>query len=346
MPRDARYWDPDDIGQFVARGHCGAGIFGWPGDREFFVCRAARSLVETETTCLGWSLLGNHYHLLGRCPQHPRHMFARLNTAIACRERRLRGGRGAVFQDRYFSAPAQDEGGVMELLAYVLGNPVHHRVVPTIDALRTYAWSGLAEVLGLRPPRLVDVPATLALIDPDPARARRRLLEFLDTKARMWRDDGADPDTDRPPFLELDADDDVADVGPVPAQDDAGAPPTRLVEPASPRELTWVLRNTLRREQWTPHALLPVVCSLTGAGVGAVSAGRRARAEAAARAVIAHVACDVAGWAMTEVAPHVGVGPTALVRARATGRALVRAMGVDPTAILTRSRTTLAIDEK
>ena len=41
---------------------------------------------------------------------------------------------------------------------------------------------------------------------------------------------------------------------------------------------------------------------------------------------------------MTDVAPLLGVGPTALVRARAVGRAQLRRTGVDPLHLLTRSR--------
>ena len=161
MSRTRRSWEPGAIHHVVARAHCGSPIFATDEDRRFVVERAVRAFKESRATCLAWSILINHYHVLVRCEGPPGPVFARLNSAIAWRVLRYRGEHGAVFQNRFFSDPCDDEDSLLERFAYVLGNPVHHRVVPTIDALRAYSWSSLGELLGVRESLWTDVSAAL-----------------------------------------------------------------------------------------------------------------------------------------------------------------------------------------
>jgi hypothetical protein len=321
----------------VARAHCGSPIFAEDDERAFVVERAARAFAETGATCLGWAVLDNHYHVLLRCEGPPGPTFARLNTAIAWRALRHRGEHGAVFQNRFYSDPCADEDSLLTRLAYVLGNPVHHRVVPTVGALRTHPWSGLGEVLGLEKSRWTDVDATLALVDSDRDRARRALVRFLEARAAEWAVDGGDPREDRGLRVtpETGAGEGLIVVPPPPTLDVPTA--LALSPPAEPVEC---VRNVLRSEGWTPARLLPVACILTGADSTLVAAGARTPAETAARGVVAHVACDAAGCTMVEAAAILGVGPTALLRARPRGRALLARVGMTAAEILERSRGT------
>lgn len=77
---------------------------------------------------------------------------------------------------------------------------------------------------------------------------------------------------------------------------------------------------------------------LTGADAYSLRSGAFTRPEAAARGVVAFVACDVARMPMTEVAPLLGVGATALVLARRRGRAHLARRGLSPIEVLARSR--------
>jgi len=189
MARKTRKWSPGAIHHAVARGHCGSAIFGPDEDRAFVVERAARVFRETGATCLAWSILSNHYHVLLRCDGPPGRTFQRLNTAIAWRVSRGRGGKGAVFEDRYFSDPCADENSLLGRFAYVTANPVHHRVVATIAALRRYRWSSLGELLGDREPSWTDVSASLAMFDPDPVKARRGVMSLLEQQAQAWSEE-------------------------------------------------------------------------------------------------------------------------------------------------------------
>ena len=344
MARDARRWNPSDIHHVVVRAHCGVPIFARDRERAFVVERGAYVFAETQATCLGWAVLDNHYHVLVRCAGPPGPTFARLNTAIAWRVSQGRGERGAVFQDRFFSAPCEDENAVLTRLAYVLGNPVHHRIVPSIAALRRHAWSGLGEILGLHAPKWIDVPAALALVDPDPGRARAELLRFLVARAAAWAEDVGDPAIDRGLENEVPGDVEPVDASTRVSQMESTDDGTALLGHSSciavspPRVPVACVRNELRREGWTPGALIPVVCDLFGASPDRVRAGIQSRPDAAARAVLAHVACDVAGFTMVDVAPVVGLGPTALQYARRRGREHLAARGVLAATLLDLSR--------
>ncbi len=333
MPRARRRWSPGAIHHAVARGHCGAPLFAADEDRAFLLARAARAFRESGTTCLAWSILVNHYHVLVRCDGPPGPAFARLNSALAWRESRRRGERGAVFQNRFHSDTCDDEESLLSRFAYILGNPIHHGVVPTVDALQTYPWSGLGEVMGLREARLADPLAALAVLHPDPARARETLLDVLERKAREWAGEDNDP-------------------GPAAAAA-AAASASRLatasrrrrvhVAPAPRTDAADELRRRgLRLEGWTPERLVGAACALVGADPSLLPTGKRTTAEAAARAVAAFVACDEVGLSMVEVAPKLGVGPTALIEARRRGRRVLRSLGVSVADVLARRRGTTA----
>ena len=75
----------------------------------------------------------------------------------------------------------------------------------------------------------------------------------------------------------------------------------------------------------------------TGADAAPLHSGAFTRPEAAARGVVAFLACDIVGTPMVEIAPLLGVGTTALVRARRRGRARLAQLGLSPSEVLARS---------
>ena len=271
MPRRRRRWEPGAIHHVSARGHCGSPIFATDADRAFVVDRARRALDETGATCLGWSVMNNHYHMLVRCEGPPGPTFGSLNSALASRVVGFRGGRGAVFQGRFFSDECEGEESVLSRLAYVVANPVHHALVGSIDELRTYTWSALGEILGTRPALLCNAAETLALVHPDSALAPQALVDLLERRAAAWSESAGDPET--------------------------------------------IVKEILRQ-----------ACAQTGADLATVIAGGRTAVASRARAMAAHLACDVGGLPLDIVAPFLGVGATALVRARRRGRPAISAV--------------------
>ncbi len=332
MSRRRREWEPGDILSIVGRAHEGRLIFTGDDDRRFFVDRLRRVFVPGDVDLLAWALLANHYHLMIRVTDvAPSTLLLRLNTMIARRERRRRGDRGAVFQDRFWSGRCTDVGAELALLTYVLGNPVHHGVVETAELLESYPWTAYPEILGLQAPGLVDAPKTLSLLCGDEVAARNALREAMSRRVARWRAaaDGADPCEEptcsgardvcrlvHPALVRTGA---VAAAGVTGSVMASGI--SRVHDERSIR------RARLHAAGWRPSALVVPVCARFGAEPDAVLNGVRRRPESLARAVVAYVACDGVGAAVGEVAALLGVSGPAATAARRRGRALVDAHG-------------------
>jgi REP element-mobilizing transposase RayT len=71
MPRKSRIDAAGALHHIMARGIAGDRIFQNDFDRDDFLNRLGALTSETETRCLAWALMGNHFHLLmktGRVP--------------------------------------------------------------------------------------------------------------------------------------------------------------------------------------------------------------------------------------------------------------------------------------
>ena len=64
MPRQARIDAPGALHHIIARGIERGKIFRDDQDRDFFVTRLGDLIVQTQTKCLAWALIPNHFHLL------------------------------------------------------------------------------------------------------------------------------------------------------------------------------------------------------------------------------------------------------------------------------------------
>lgn len=149
MPRTARIDIPGLLHHVIVRGINRADIFYGEDDKALFTERLAKLLVATDTDCLAWSLMTNHFHLLLR----PR------TTKLAVLMRRLLTGyavvfnlrhhrSGHLFQNRYKSIVCQEDTYLLELVRYIHLNPLRAGLVDSLEDLDTYAWSGHAVLMG------------------------------------------------------------------------------------------------------------------------------------------------------------------------------------------------------
>lgn len=113
-----------------------------------FLNHFSELLLKTETTCLAWCLMSNHFHLLLR-PQKAKLSFfmRRLLTSYALgfnlRHKRV----GHLFQNRYKSIVCEEEIYLLELVKYIHLNPVRAGISTPDDLIR-YTWSGHAVLMG------------------------------------------------------------------------------------------------------------------------------------------------------------------------------------------------------
>ena len=151
MPRIARLDSEGLLQHVIVRGIERRRIFGDDTDREWFINRFSMLLTETQTQCLAWSLMTNHFHLLLR-PQRVRlgQFMRRLLTGYAVHYNRRHMRAGHLFQNRYKSIVCEKDPYLLELVRYIHLNPLRAGLVKRIDLLDEYRWSGHAVIMGSR----------------------------------------------------------------------------------------------------------------------------------------------------------------------------------------------------
>lgn len=149
MPRQARIDAPGAIQHVIVRGIERRKIFHDDRDRDAFVERLRRALVDSATTCYGWALMPNHAHLLLRTGRVPiATMMRRLLTGYAGTFNRRHRRHGHLFQNRYKSILCQEEPYLLELVRYIHLNPLRVRLVRDLGELDSYPYAGHSALMG------------------------------------------------------------------------------------------------------------------------------------------------------------------------------------------------------
>jgi len=180
MPRAARLDIAGLLQHVIVRGIEKRDIFLDDDDRQFFLKRFSKLLLETETDCLAWAIMPNHAHLL----LHPKRiklavLMRRLLTGYAVYFNLRHQRTGHLFQNRYKSIVCEEEPYLLELVRYIHLNPLRGGLVKEIKELDLYPWSGHAvlmenrELLGQRTDEVLAYFAKKIRI------ARRKYRDFV-----------------------------------------------------------------------------------------------------------------------------------------------------------------------
>ncbi len=151
MPRQSRLDAPGVLQHVIVRGIEKRKIFLDETDRHLFVKRLADLLMSTETECLAWALIPNHFHLLlrsGICGLA--NFMRRLLTGYAITFNKRHNRVGHLFQNRYKSIVCEEDSYLLELVRYIHLNPLRAGIVKSMDELDCYPWSGHAVLMGNR----------------------------------------------------------------------------------------------------------------------------------------------------------------------------------------------------
>lgn len=178
MPRAPRIEVENGLYHVTARAAFGGSVFLDDGERSTFLRLLGASVRRQEWLCLGYCLLGTHYHLIVKTPlanlasgmQYLNGIYGQ----IVNRERRRHGH---LFADRYASARIERDEHLLATLRYVARNPV---VAGICARPEDYRWSSHRAVAGLGiAPGFLATRQILALFGPWPARARERYRELV-----------------------------------------------------------------------------------------------------------------------------------------------------------------------
>jgi len=104
MPRKARIDAPGAVQHIIIRGIERKDIFRDNTDKDTFIERFGKIVVQTSTPCYAWVLMDNHVHLLLRTGRVPiATLMRRLLTGYAQYFNRRHKRHGQLFQNRYKS---------------------------------------------------------------------------------------------------------------------------------------------------------------------------------------------------------------------------------------------------
>jgi len=149
MPRQSRIDTTGALHHIIARGIERRRIFEDDQDRHDFLKNLGLILEQTETACLAWSLMSNHFHLLLRTGVTPiATVMRRLLTGHAIRYNSRHHRHGHLFQNRYKSILCQEECYLLELVRYIHLNPLRTKLVADLDQLDQYPFCGHGVIIG------------------------------------------------------------------------------------------------------------------------------------------------------------------------------------------------------
>lgn len=181
MPRKARIDAPGALHHIIFREIERKALFRDLQDYEALLERFGAILSDSATTCVAWTLLPNHAHLLVRTGRVPLStVMRRLLTGYAQYFNRRHRRAGHLFQNRYKSVLCEEDPYLLELVRYIHLNPLRARLVPDIRALEDFPWSGHRALMGKTAFPWQDVAAVLALFHDKPSLARRAYRSFVE----------------------------------------------------------------------------------------------------------------------------------------------------------------------
>lgn len=180
MPRQPRIDFPGLLHHVIVRGIEKRPVFLDDQDREEFLSRFSRLLVETETVCFAWALLDTHFHLLLQ-PHTIKlaHFMRRLLTGYAVVFNLRHKRAGHLFQNRYKSIVCDGDAYLLELIRYVHLNPLRAGIVKDLEALEAYSWCGHRELLGLNSRKVIAEKQVLSLFSKGLRTARGKYSRFV-----------------------------------------------------------------------------------------------------------------------------------------------------------------------
>src|SRR5882672_4165563 len=163
----------------TSRGNQRSSIFLDDADRMEWLAILDRVAERCDWRIYAYSQMGNHFHLLAQTPEpNLSRCMHHLNGLYAQRFNRRHHRCGHLLQGRYHAVIVDAQSYLLEVIRYVLLNPVRAGIVAHA---RDWRWSSFLSTVGeVTAPRWLAVPDVLACFAPDVARAARAFHGFVD----------------------------------------------------------------------------------------------------------------------------------------------------------------------
>jgi REP element-mobilizing transposase RayT len=321
MARPLRLDHPGAIWHVTSRGNERREIYRTDDDRQSFLALLAESVVKHRWILHAWVLMANHYHLLVETPEPTLSTgVKRLNGRYAQNFNRAHHRVGHLFQGRFKAILVERESHLLELVRYIVLNPVRCGAVAHAG---DYAWSNYRATAGLASaPDWLETGWTLAQFAPGSraelcSRYRLFVADGRGARPNPWEDLVGQIYLGRERFCER---------------------MQKLAEPhLADREFPASQRQPVR-------ASFEAIVALVATAFGETAESIRRRSHRPSRKALAHLASTEAGL------PLVAIGQWMKLTGRAVGHLVQRGTELersDPefAAALRSIRRQLAIDD-
>ena len=164
----------------MLRGDAWGTIFYDAADRDSFVNRAGRVLVDEKADCYAFALLPNHVHLLLRAGATTvSDIMRRLLTGYSVCFNKRHKRCGHLFPSRYKSVLCEEQPYILQLVRYIHLNPLRANVVPDLDSLDSYPYSGHSTMMGRCERLWFDSAYVLGHFGQEPESARLLYRDYV-----------------------------------------------------------------------------------------------------------------------------------------------------------------------
>jgi putative transposase len=178
MPRPPRIEEPGATYHVTQHGVDDRKIFRDDADRERFLSLLAEEVARRRWTCLAYSLMSTHYHLLIRLEEpNLSRGFQRLNGRYAQWYNREHGRRGHLFERRFRDVMVESEAHRYEVTRYIHLNATRAHM---FDLPEEHVWCDYGSTVGLRPrDPIVNPSLALELFGDRLDVARKAYVDFV-----------------------------------------------------------------------------------------------------------------------------------------------------------------------
>lgn len=162
MPRQARLDVPGALHHIIVRGINKAAIFKDDRDKTRFLERLGENVIRGQCKVHAWVLMTNHIHLLFKSGKDGISTVMRKQlTWYAQYFNRRHTRTGHLFENRYKSILCDEETYLLALIRYIHLNPIRAKIIQTMEELDRYPWTGHRAIIGKSKYLWMDIDACL-----------------------------------------------------------------------------------------------------------------------------------------------------------------------------------------